>query len=135
MSVLSRLGGSGITPGYQLISRIIRANDQGVEEGKTNLKVINAKKTEDDILLRDELDRFAEDHPDQFKIAHVLSHPSDSWRGEKGHVSKEILQKYAFGPEKGNLALLCGPPAMIQKAVLPALREIGYKEDGNLFGF
>ncbi|CAI7566087.1 unnamed protein product [Penicillium palitans] len=129
------LGGSGITPGYQLISRILRAKDQGIEEDKTNLKVINANKTEDDILLRDELDRFAEEDPDQFKITHVLSNPNDNWRGEKGHVSKDILKKYAFGPEKDNLVLLCGPPAMIQKAVLPALREIGYKEDENLFGF
>ncbi|CAI7653865.1 unnamed protein product [Penicillium discolor] len=129
------LGGSGITPGYQLISRILRAKDQGMEEDKTNLKVINANKSEDDILLRDELDRFAEEDPDQFKITHILSNPNNNWRGEKGHVSKDILQKYAFGPEKENLALLCGPPAMIQKAVLPALREIGYKEDENLFGF
>jgi nitrate reductase (NAD(P)H) len=129
------LAGSGITPGYQLISHILRAKDQGMEEDKTNIKVIDANKTEADILLRDELDRFAEDHPGQFKITHILSHPKENWKGEKGHVSKDILQKYMFGPEKGNLALLCGPPTMIQKAVLPALQEIGYKEDENLFGF
>jgi nitrate reductase (NAD(P)H) len=129
------LGGSGITPGYQLISRILRAKEQCEIEDKTNLKVINANKTEGDILLRDDFDKFAKGYPDQFKITHVLSHPDAAWRGEKGHVSKEILQKYAFGPEKGNVALLCGPPTMIQKAVLPALQEIGYKEDDNLFGF
>jgi nitrate reductase (NAD(P)H) len=129
------LGGSGITPGYQLISRILRAKEQGLEEDKTNIKVVDANKTEDDILLRDEFDRLAEDHPDQFQITHVLSHPNDKWTEEKGHVTKEILRKYAFGPEKGNLALLCGPPAMIKKAVLPALQDIGYKEDENLFGF
>lgn len=33
------------------------------------------------------------------------------------------------------MALLCGPPTMIQKAVLPALKEIGYKEGENLLGF
>lgn len=129
------LGGSGITPGYQLISRILRAKDQGDVEDRTNLKVIDANKTEGDILLKDELDKFAKNNPDQFKITHVISHPDDNWSGEKGHVSKEILQKYAFGSEKGNVALLCGPPSMIQKAVLPALLEIGYKEDDNLFGF
>ncbi|KAF3014890.1 hypothetical protein E8E15_004993 [Penicillium rubens] len=129
------LGGSGITPGYQLISHILRAKEQGLEEDKTNIKVVDANKTEDDILLRDEFDRLAEDHPNQFQITHVLSHPNDKWTEEKGHVTKEILQKYTFGPEKGNLALLCGPPAMIKKAVLPALQDIGYKEDENLFGF
>jgi nitrate reductase (NAD(P)H) len=73
-------------------------------------------------------------------------------------VTKEILQKYTFGPEKGNLALLCGPPAMInlnhsrgstKERQIPFLRSkgiflqnllchmafLGYKEDENLFGF
>lgn len=129
------LGGSGITPGYQLIARILRAKDQGEGEDHTKLKVIDANKTEGDILLRSELDRLAKDHPDQFEITHVLSQPGEDWKGEKGHVTKESLGKYIFGPEEGNVALLCGPPTMIQKAVLPALEEIGYKEDQNLFGF
>lgn len=129
------LGGSGITPGYQLIARILRAKEKGEGEDKTKLKVIDANKTEADILLRSELDQLAKDHPDQFEITYILSKPDDSWKGEKGHVNKEHLEKYAFGPEEGNVALLCGPPTMIQKAVLPALQEMGYKEDENLFGF
>jgi nitrate reductase (NAD(P)H) len=129
------LGGSGITPGYQLISRILRAKDQGEKEDKTALKVIDANKTEGDILLRGELDELAKKHPNQIQITYVLSQPGDDWKGEKGHVSKEILEKYAWGPGKGTVALLCGPPTMIKKAVLPALQEMGYKEDENLFGF
>lgn len=88
------LSGSGITPGYQLISRILRAKDQGKGEDKTNINVIDANKTEGDILLKDELDRFAKDNPDQSNITHVLSHTDDKWSGEKGHVSKEIPQKH-----------------------------------------
>ncbi|EPS27518.1 hypothetical protein PDE_02461 [Penicillium oxalicum 114-2] len=129
------LGGSGITPGYQLICRILRAREQGEAEDSTILKVIDANKTEGDILLRDELDQLAEKHPKQLQITHILSHPGDNWTGEKGHVSKDILEKYAFGPEKDAVALLCGPPTMIQKAVLPALKEMGYEEDANVFGF
>ena len=129
------VGGSGITPGYQLIARILRATDQGEKRDGTALKVIDANKTEGDILLKGEMDELVKQHPDQFQITHVLSHPGGDWKGEKGHVSKEILEKYAFRPEEGSVALLCGPPTMIQKAVLPALREIGYQEDKNLFGF
>lgn len=129
------LGGSGITPGFQLIARVLRAKQQGEAEDQTKIKVIDANKTEADILLRSELDQLAKDHPDQFQITYVLSHPDENWKGEKGHVNKEQLQKYAFGPEEGNVALLCGPPTMIQKAVLPALQDIGYTEDQNLFGF
>lgn len=129
------VGGSSITPGYQLISRILRSKDQGEEEDKTKIKVIDANKRQGDILLRDDLDQLAKNHPGQFQITHVLSHPGENWAGEKGHVTKEILQEHAFGPEDVNVALLCGPPTMIQKAVLPALKEIGYKEGDNLFGF
>ena len=121
------LGGSGITPVYQLISRIVRAKDRCLN--------INTNKTEGDILLRNELDKLAKNDPGRCKITHVLSNSNNNWTGEKGHVSKDILQKYAFEPEKGNLALLCGPPTMFQKAVLPVLREIEYKEDENLLGF
>lgn len=129
------LGGSGITPGYQLIARILRAKDEGEVEDRAKIKVIDANKTEADILLKSELDQLVKDHPDQFEITYVLSKPDESWKGEKGHVNKEHLQKFAFGPEEGNVALLCGPPTMIKKAVLPALQEIGYEEDRNLFGF
>jgi nitrate reductase (NAD(P)H) len=40
------LGGSGKTPGCQLISRILRAKDQDENEDNTALKVIGANKTE-----------------------------------------------------------------------------------------
>lgn len=88
------LGGSGITPGYQIISRILRAKGQGEKEDKTFLNVIDANKTEGDILLREELDELAKKYDDQFQITYVLSHPGDDWKGENGHVSKEILEKY-----------------------------------------
>lgn len=130
------LGGSGITPGYQLLARILKSSMEDNEtKDETKIKVVDANKTENDILLRDELNQVAKNHPDQFQLTHVLSHPSDDWNGEKGHVNKDILERSVFGPGEDNVALLCGPPAMIQKAVLPALKEMGYEEDKNLFGF
>lgn len=125
------LGGSGITPGYQLIARILmKANDD-----KTQINVIDANKTEGDILMREELAQFEKSHPDQFQICHVLSHPGKDWPGEKGHVDERIIHQYSFPPEERNLALLCGPPTMIKKSVLPALLGWGYHEDKNLLGF
>ncbi|GBF61703.1 nitrate reductase [Trichophyton mentagrophytes] len=124
------LGGSGVTPGYQVISKILRNGND-----KTKIRVIDGNKTENDILLRQDLDEFSQKHGDQFEIMHVLSHPSSDWKGLKGHVNDDIIRKHSFEPGKKNVALLCGPPAMIQKAVLPALTKWGYKEDENLFGF
>jgi NAD(P)H-flavin reductase len=47
------LGGSGITPGYSLIARAMLSSSD-----KTEIRVVDANKSEKDILLRDELDRF-----------------------------------------------------------------------------
>ena len=124
------LGGSGVTPGYQVIARILDEKDD-----HTKIRVIDANKAEDDILMRDDFDKFAKDHKDQFEIVHVLSHPGDDWDGLKGHVNEDIIKEHGFEPSEKNVALLCGPPTMIQKAVLPALKDWGYEEDKNLFGF
>lgn len=116
------LGGSGITPGYQLIARILDTSDD-----KTKIKVIDANKNEAAILLREDLDNFAKEHKDKFEITHVLSHPSDDWDGAKGHVDEDLIKKNCYAPEKEsgkkNAVFLCGPPAMIQKAAMPALRD------------
>jgi len=111
------LGGSGLTPGYQLIARILKTQGD-----KTQLRVIDANKSENDILLREQMDAFEKKHQDQIKITHVLSHPSDKWKGIKGHVNADIIKENAFEPKDGNVVFLCGPPAMIQKAALPALQ-------------
>ncbi|KAL1957591.1 hypothetical protein VTO42DRAFT_5702 [Malbranchea cinnamomea] len=125
------MGGSGITPGYQLARYILKSNPPD----KTRIKLLDANKTEDDILLRDLLEELEREHPDQLQVTHVLSHVGDEWKGERGFVTKEIMQRHCFPPDKRNVALICGPPAMITKAVLPGLREWGYNESDNLFGF
>ncbi|KAK4992186.1 hypothetical protein LTR50_001364 [Elasticomyces elasticus] len=124
------LGGSGITPGYALIARVLLSTDD-----KTELRVVDANKTEEDILLHQALDAFEKKHGEQLKVTHVLSHPSETWKGKKGHVNADILKEALFAPGDGTAVFLCGPPSMIQKAVLPALRNLGFKEEKNVFGF
>lgn len=111
------LGGSGITPGYQLFERILKTKGD-----TTQIRIIDANKSEGDILLRDDLDAASKEHSDQCKITHVLSHPSEQWKGIKGHVNEEIIKTHCFPPSEDSCALLCGPPTMIQKAALPALK-------------
>ncbi|KAG5297987.1 nitrate reductase [Histoplasma ohiense] len=132
------LGGSGITPGYQLIARILRSDKvPGGSKDPTRIRVIDANKTGDDILLADELEEFAKQHPEQFQIVHVLGHPYKELPEGRisGLVNKDIIRKYGFEPAEENVALLCGPPGLIKMAALPNLKEWGYKEDVNLFGF
>jgi nitrate reductase (NAD(P)H) len=126
------LGGSGITPGYALIARILNEEGDG-----TQLRVIDANKSEADILMREEMDEFQQKHKEQFRICHVLSHPNEEWKGLKGHVDKDVIRENMFAPDGGkeSVVFLCGPPGMIQKAALPALKDWGYEEERDCFGF
>lgn len=111
------LGGSGITPGYSLIARILlNPND------KTHIRVIDANNSEADILLRDSLDEFERNADGQLVTTHVLSKPSDEWKGKRGYIDADIIREGLFEPDEDSVVFLCGPPAMIQKAALPALR-------------
>jgi len=123
------LGGSGITPRYQLIARILKT--RGVD---TKIAVIDANKSEADMLLRDGLRDFQEKHSEQFKIEPVLSHPSDEWEGKKGYVKAELMRKVGFEPQEGSMELLCGPPAMSQKAPLQALKDWGLRKRRTVLG-
>ncbi|KAK3400624.1 hypothetical protein B0T20DRAFT_451396 [Sordaria brevicollis] len=110
------LGGSGITPGYALMARIIMTpGDQ------TEIRVVDANKTEQDILLKEELDSLEMEGGGQMKILHVLSQAGEGWKGKRGRVDAGILKQALFHPARDSVALLCGPPGLIQGVVLPAL--------------
>jgi nitrate reductase (NAD(P)H) len=111
------LGGSGLTPGYSLLARILLTKGD-----KTQIRVVDANNSEGDILLWDKLDEFERQSNGQLRITHVLSHPGDDWKGERGHINPDIIKANLFEPTDDAVTFLCGPPAMIQKAALPALR-------------
>ena len=97
------------------------------EDDGPEIKVIDANKTEADILLHDKLDEAVEKSQGKIKITLVLSHPKDAdeWKkkgGLSGHVNKDIIKERLFPSSKDSVVFLCGPPGMIQKAALPALK-------------
>ncbi|KAH9869872.1 hypothetical protein J1614_006792 [Plenodomus biglobosus] len=124
------LGGSGITPGYALIARIVLAASDA-----TQVRMLDANKTEKDILLKEELEGFVEMGRGRLVVQHVLSHSGEEWEGRKGYVDRGSLEDVLFPPGEGVGVFLCGPPAMIEKAVLPALRDWGFREGEDVFGF
>lgn len=123
------LGGTGLTPGYSFVARSCLTKDD-----KTEIRVIDANKAEQDILLRKELAEYEKMSQGRMKVTHILSDPGDDWKGLKGHVNEDIIKEHLFSPSEDSLVLLCGPPAMIQKAALPALSDWGYTHDENMFG-
>nr|CAB3447063.1 unnamed protein product [Digitaria exilis] len=122
-------GGSGITPIYQVIQAVLR--DQ--PEDETVMHLVYANRTEDDILLRDELDRWAAEFPDRLKVWYVISQvrrpETTRWRYSVGTVKEEILREHLPEGDDDTLALACGPPLMIQHAVSPNLEKMKYKSD------
>jgi len=100
-------GGSGITPMLQIIRDVAaRPTD------KTEVSLLFANVTEEDILLKSELDKFAAEHKN-IKITYTLDRPSESWTGERGFVSAEMIQKHLPAAANDSLVLLCGPPPMM----------------------
>ncbi|KAI9286481.1 hypothetical protein BC943DRAFT_223415 [Umbelopsis sp. AD052] len=113
-------GGTGITPMLQII-RAILSNPHD----PTKVSLIFANVTDDDILLREELDELAKRH-DNLKVHYVLNDPPEGWTGGVGFVTREMIEKWLPPPAKDIKILLCGPPAMI-KAMTLLTNEIGYE--------
>lgn len=119
-------GGTGITPMYQII-RAICENPRD----KTKVTLLYGSVSEEDMLLRKELDEFAEKYPDNFRVIHVLSRPSEEWKGAKGYIGKDLVKKELPGPQPKNKILLCGPPPLVN-SMKDALSELGFEKPGSV---
>lgn len=116
-------GGSGITPMFQ-VARAIMENPND----NTNVHLIYANVTFDDILLKEELDGLVSSYPGRFHVYYVLNQPPDVWNGGVGFVSKEMIQAHCPAPAADIQILRCGPPPM-NKAMAAHLEELGYTKE------
>ncbi|KAI5634344.1 oxidoreductase FAD-binding domain-containing protein [Phthorimaea operculella] len=117
-------GGTGITPMLQLVRHICSDADDS-----TQLSLLFANQTEDDILCRNELEKYAQEFPNQFKLWYTLDRPNEGWKYSKGFINDEMISAHMHAPADDVLFLMCGPPPMINFACTPALDKIGFKED------
>ncbi|KAB8218442.1 hypothetical protein BDV33DRAFT_192695 [Aspergillus novoparasiticus] len=117
-------GGTGITPMYQLIREICEDDSD-----KTQVSLLYANNTEEDILLRTELDEFARCHPEKFQVQYVLSHPGETWQGYRGFVNGDLIAKHLAPVATENRVLLCGPPPMVA-AMKKTLQGMGWAMPG-----
>ncbi|XP_057981034.1 NADH--cytochrome b5 reductase 1-like isoform X2 [Malania oleifera] len=116
-------GGSGITPMFQLIRAVLEN-----PKDKTNLHLVYANVTVDDILLKEELDGFACKFPNCFKVYYVLNQPPEGWNGGTGYVSEEMIRSHCPAPAPDIQILRCGPPAM-NLAMAAHLSMLGYSSE------
>jgi len=117
-------GGSGITPMFQIIQAVAADPDDGLV-----VDLIFGNKTEADVILRSPLDAVAAARPGQINVHYALDAPPPAWAGESGFVTPDMMRRLLPGPAPDVMVLLCGPPPMVKKACVPALKQLGYPAD------
>lgn len=113
-------GGTGIAPMFQIITHILSN-----PEDKTKIHLVYANVTEQDILLRAQLEDLAKEHSERFTIHHVLNQAPNDWSGSVGFVTAEIIDTHLPKSSDDTKLLLCGPPPMIS-AMKKAAVELGF---------
>ncbi|KAJ6172129.1 hypothetical protein N7470_001196 [Penicillium chermesinum] len=123
-------GGAGITPIYQLIQGILNnPND------KTKINLVFGVNTEQDLLLRDELEQFHARFPDRFNYLYTVSRPVENNSSlRKGYVTAELLKEVVKSTGEDTKVFVCGPPSMENALVgtrgTPGiLSQLGFTKD------
>ncbi|KAF9045792.1 nitrate reductase [Hymenopellis radicata] len=125
-------GGSGITPIIQVLRGVF--NDQ--DDHKTEVWLIDANKTEEDIIFRDELDMLADKAGGRLRLHHVLSRTKPrGWPYSSGLVNQQIMADHLPPPSLDVLALVCGPDPMVNLTVKPVLVKLGWDVDEQVVIF
>ncbi|KXJ87251.1 nitrate reductase [Microdochium bolleyi] len=135
-------GGSGITPIWSTLKAIadeyMAGPPPGAAAGREPIQIwiVYGNRTEDDILIRREMEELCAALQDNLRIWHVLSleeKVTKEWKMGRGRVGLECLREHLPPPPpapvgdelEDTLALVCGPPAM-EKGVSTALEELGW---------
>ncbi|KAH7079603.1 hypothetical protein FB567DRAFT_595595 [Paraphoma chrysanthemicola] len=119
-------GGTGVTPMYQLIRAICED-----ERDTTEVSLIFANRTEEDILLREDLETFARRYPKNFKLWFMLDNAPKDWAYGKGFVTADVMKEKLPSPGPDTKFMLCGPPGMVN-AAKKALVSLGAEAPGAL---
>ena len=121
-------GGTGITPMLQVIRALLKNHTKD----KVNCWLIYANQTEEDILLRKELESLVNSTNISFKIHYTLDRPptDGTWKYSTGFINTTMCRDHLPPVTASNcMIFMCGPPPMIKFACEPALKELGYSEE------
>jgi cytochrome-b5 reductase len=134
-------GGTGIAPMIQVLREIFN-NPQD----KTKVSLLFGNITEEDILLRGELEALEKQFPDRFQVYYTLDKPPKDWKFYQGYVDEQMVKETMPAPVDGNIIMVCGPPPMLKSICGPKgpnftqgevsgiLKALGYKEN-HVFKF
>jgi predicted ferric reductase len=111
-------GGIGITP---VISMLRYMRDTASDH---KVVLLYANRTEKDILFAEELALMTESKRPRLRVAHVLTRPTRTWKGEDGLIDQGMIRRYCGIDIRGMEFYLCGPPGMM-KMLIRELKELG----------
>ena len=114
--------GTGVTPLRSMVQAALRGGS------KSPLWLLFGARVEEDILYKDEFERYARELP-YFRYFITLSKPSDAWPGKKGYVQEhvpELLRALRKEADPAPVHLyVCGLERMVKSVRDLARNELG----------
>ena len=91
----------------------------------------------------------AAQHPDRLHLWFTLEQPptadasstgssssnSGPWVYSQGFITVDMMAQHLLPAGEGSLALMCGPPVMLEQVVMPGLAQLGFKADTQMVVF
>ncbi|KAF4663126.1 NADH-cytochrome b5 reductase 3 [Perkinsus olseni] len=113
-------GGTGITPMYQLLQAI--AVD---DEDTTTVDLHFCNRSVGDVLLFEKLKAMEQASKGKFKITFYVDEGPAPEGIEEGILTSAAVEEIIAGSDSTGMVLGCGPPGMIDEALLPAMNATG----------
>ncbi|UCE65556.1 MAG: cytochrome-b5 reductase [Candidatus Zixiibacteriota bacterium] len=118
-------GGTGITPMISMIRSILSRRLE------VDIFLLFANKSVDDIILKDEFDKYADKY-DNFDRFYILDKGPEGWQMGEGRITKDLMNEKLFGPSDDTVIFVCGPP-MMQINLKKQLLELGHQSEKVIF--
>lgn len=116
-------GGIGITPFHSMITYAAEKMLQ------IPITFFVSFSTVEEMIFYSEMMQASQKNPN-IKIVYTITQPEESqkpWEGERGRISKELLQKHAKDLEK-SLYMVAGPPLMVA-AMIEMVKAMGIPDE------
>eukprot|EP00933_Yihiella_yeosuensis_P024265 TRINITY_DN18808_c4_g1_i1.p1 TRINITY_DN18808_c4_g1~~TRINITY_DN18808_c4_g1_i1.p1 ORF type:complete len:285 (-),score=54.54 TRINITY_DN18808_c4_g1_i1:152-955(-) len=111
--------GTGLAPLIQVARQVLHSGDG------TKVSLVMASRTEDEILMRNDLEDMAARYS-SFSLHLQLSQPPKSWPEDaSGRVTESTLKQYLPAPGVGAMVLICGTDGFVSDMAGPVLKEKG----------
>lgn len=112
-------GGSGIAPLMAMIRQ------RAAVRSPVPVILLYSARGYDDIIYREELDRYASTDPD-LEVVYTLTRSQPAgWLGYHRRIDRALLEEVAWKPAEHPLVFICGPTPLVE-SVATACVDLGY---------